>query len=95
MNNKIWLNLKKSLVIATFALSFILTATLVSKTLDQTVLAQDLSTLKDEATKLLSGNDNSQGTGNNLSSSSGNDNSTSSGSSLKDKATGVIGGLLK
>jgi hypothetical protein len=86
--------LKKSLVIATFALSFILTATLVSKTLDQTVLAQDLSTLKDEATKLLSGNDNSQGTGNNLS-SSGNDNSTSSGSSLKDKATGVIGGLLK
>jgi hypothetical protein len=87
--------LKKSLFIATFALSFILTATLVSKTLDQTVLAQDLSSLKDEATKLLSGNDNSQGTGNNLSSSSGNDNSTSSGSSLKDKATGVIGGLLK
>ena len=94
MNNKIWLNLKKSLVIATFALSFILTAALVSKTLDQTVMAQGLSTLKDEATKLLSGNDNSKGTGNNLS-STGNDNSTSSGSSLKEKATGVIGGLLK
>lgn len=86
--------MKKSLVIATFALSFILTATSVIKTLDQTVLAQDLSTLKDEATKLLSGNDNSQGTGNNLS-SSGNDNSTASGSSLKEKATGVVGGLLK
>jgi len=65
----------------------------VSKTLDQTVLAQDLSTLKNEATKLLSGNDNSQRTGNN--SLSTNDNSTSGGSSLKEKATGMIGGLLK
>jgi len=85
--------LKKTLVIATFALSIILTASLVSKTLDQTVLAQDLSTLKNEATKLLSGNDNSQRTGNN--SLSTNDNSTSGGSSLKEKATGMIGGLLK
>jgi hypothetical protein len=85
--------LKKTLVIATFALSIILTASLVSKTLDQTVLAQDLSTLKNEATKLLSGNDNSQRTGNN--SLSTNDNSTSGGSSLKEKATGMIGGLLR
>lgn len=85
--------MKKTLVIATFALSIILTASLVSKTLDQTVLAQDLSTLKNEATKLLSGNDNSQRTGNN--SLSTNDNSTSGGSSLKEKATGMIGGLLK
>jgi hypothetical protein len=85
--------LKKTLVIATFALSIVLTASLVSKTLDQTVLAQDLSTLKNEATKLLSGNDNSQRTGNN--SLSTNDNSTSGGSSLKEKATGMIGGLLK
>jgi hypothetical protein len=85
--------LKKTLVIATFALSIILTASLVSKTLDQTVLAQDLSTLKNEATKLLSGNDNSQRTGNN--SLSTNDNSTSGGSSLKEKATGMIAGLLK
>ena len=80
-------------MIATFALSIVLTASLVSKTLDQTVLAQDLSTLKNEATKLLSGNDNSQRTGNN--SLSTNDNSTSGGSSLKEKATGMIGGLLK
>ena len=85
--------MKKTLVIATFALSIVLTASLVSKTLDQTVLAQDLSTLKNEATKLLSGNDNSQRTGNN--SLSTNDNSTSGGSSLKEKATGMIGGLLK
>ena len=80
-------------MIATFALSIVLTASLVSKTLDQTVLAQDLSTLKNEATKLLSGNDNSQRTGNN--SLSTNDNSTSGGSSLKEKATGMIGGLLQ
>ena len=85
--------MKKTLVIATFALSIVLTASLVSKTLDQTVLAQDLSTLKNEATKLLSGNDNSQRTGNN--SLSTNDNSTSGGSSLKEKATGMIAGLLK
>ena len=93
MNNKVWPKLKKTLVIATFALSIVLTASLVSKTLDQTVLAQGLSTLKNEATKLLSGNDNSQRTGNN--SLSTNDNSTSGGSSLKEKATGMIGGLLK
>jgi len=85
--------LKKTLVIATFALSIVLTASLVSKTLDQTVLAQDLSTLKNEATKLLSGNDNSQRTGNNSLSTT--DNSTSGGSSLKEKATGLIGGLLR
>ena len=93
MNNKVWPKLKKTLVIATFALSIVLTASLVSKTLDQTVLAQDLSTLKNEATKLLSGNDNSQRTGNNSLSTT--DNSTSGGSSLKEKATGMIGGLLK
>ena len=85
--------MKKTLVIATFALSIVLTASLVSKTLDQTVLAQDLSTLKNEATKLLSGNDNSQRTGNNSLSTT--DNSTSGGSSLKEKATGLIGGLLR
>ncbi|HKO66063.1 MAG TPA: hypothetical protein VJU13_12740 [Candidatus Nitrosocosmicus sp.] len=85
--------MKKTLVIATFALSIVLTASLVSKTLDQTVLAQDLSTLKNEATKLLSGNDNSQRTDNNSLSTT--DNSTSGGSSLKEKATGMIGGLLK
>lgn len=93
MNNKIWSKLNKTLVIATFALSLILTAALVSKTLDQTVLALDLSTLKDEATKLLSGNNDSQRTGNNSSTAS--DNSTAGGSFLKEKATGVIGGLLK
>jgi hypothetical protein len=85
--------LKKTLVIATFVLSFILTASFMSKTLDQTALAQDLSTLKDEATKLLTGNENSHSTDNNSSSAS--DNSTSGGSSLTEKATGVIGGLLK
>lgn len=85
--------MNKTLVIATFVLSFILTASVVSKTLDQTALAQDLSALKNEATKLLTGNDSSNRAGNN--STSANDSSTSGGSSLTEKATGVIGGLLK
>lgn len=85
--------MNKTLAMATFVLSFILIASLVSKTLDQTVLAQDLSTIKDAATKLLNGNDHKQGTNNN-STSSATENSTSGGS-LTDKATGIIGGLLK
>ncbi|WP_458719427.1 hypothetical protein [Candidatus Nitrosocosmicus sp. R] len=84
--------MKKILVIASFVLSFVLTASLVSNSLGQTALAQDLSTLKDEATKLLTGNDNSQRT-NNSSVSTTND-STSSDSSLTEKATGILGGLL-
>jgi len=70
-----------------------LTASLVSNSLDQTALAQDLSTLKDQATKLLTGNDNSQRTNNN-SVSTTND-STSSDLSLTEKATGLLGGLSK
>ena len=85
--------MKKILVIASFVLSFVLTASLVSNSLDQTALAQDLSTLKDEATKLLTGNDNSQRTNNNSESTT--NNSTSSDSSLTEKATDLLGGLLK
>jgi hypothetical protein len=83
----------KILIIANFILSFILTASLVSNSLDQVALAQDLSAMKDQATKLLTGNDNSQRTGN--SSTSTTDNSTSSDSSLSQKATDALGGLLK
>ena len=83
----------KILVIANFMLSFILTASLVSNSLDQVALAQDLSAIKDQATKLLTGNDNSQRTGN--SSTSNTDNSTSSDSSVSQKATDALGGLLK
>ena len=60
MNISVWQKMKKILVFVNFVLSFILTATLVSYSLDQTALAQDLSTLKDQATNLLTGNDNSQ-----------------------------------
>jgi hypothetical protein len=74
-------------------LSFILTASLVSNSLDQVAFAQDLSAIKDQATKLLTGNDNSQRTDN--SSTSTTDNSTSSDSSLSQKATDSLGGLLK
>ena len=83
----------KILIIANFMLSFILTASLVSNSLDQVALAQDLSAIKDQATKLLTGNDNSQRTDN--SSTSTTDNSTSSDSSLSQKATDALGGLLK
>ena len=83
----------KILIIANFMLSLILTASLVSNSLDQVALAQDLSAIKDQATKLLTGNDNSQRTGN--SSTSTTDNSTSSDSSLSQKATDALGGLLK
>ena len=83
----------KILIIANFMLSFILTASLVSNSLDQVALAQDLSAIKDQATKLLTGNDNSQRTDNSLTSTT--DNSTSSDSSLSQKATDSLGGLLK
>ena len=83
----------KILIISNFMLSFILTASLVSNSLDQVALAQDLSAIKDQATKLLTGNDNSQRTDNNSTSTT--DNSTSSDSSLSQKATDSLGGLLK
>ena len=85
--------MKKILVITSFVLSFILIASFVSNSLDQLALAQDLSAIKDQATKLLTGNDNSQRTDNN--STSITDNSTSSDSSLTQKATDALGGLLK
>ena len=94
MNISIWKKMKKILVFVNFVLSFILTATLVSYSLDQTALAQDLSTLKDQATKYLTGNDNSQRT-NNTSASSTTNNSSSSDSSLTQKATDALSGFLK
>ncbi|MDQ3084972.1 MAG: hypothetical protein M3Q77_09205 [Thermoproteota archaeon] len=85
--------MKKILVITSFVLSFILTASLVSNSLDQVVMAQDLSAIKDQATKLLTGNENSQRTDNNSASTT--NNSTSSDSALTQKATDALGGLLK
>ena len=84
----------KNLVFASFMLSFALMASLVSNSIVQTVLAQDLSTLKDQATKFLSGNDNSQSTNNNSASMTNSSTSSSSDSSLREKATGALGGLL-
>ena len=85
----------KNLVFASFVLSFALMASLVSNSIPQTALAQDLSTLKDEATKYLSGNDNSQSTNNNSASTTNSSSaSTSSGSSLTEKAKGALSGLL-
>ena len=86
--------MNKTLVFASFALAFILTASLVNITLKQTALAVDLSSLKDKATGMLTGN-NSNSTSNNNSTSSA-DNSTSSSltSGLKQKATNAIGNLV-
>jgi hypothetical protein len=84
----------KNLVFASFVMSLALMASLVSISIDQTVLAQDLSTLKDEAIKFLSGNDDSQSTNNNSASTTNSSDSSSSGSSLREKATGALGGLL-
>ena len=86
--------MKKNLVITGFAMSFILMVSLVSYSLSQAALAQDLSTLKDEATKLLSGDDKGQKTNNDSASTTNTNNSRSSDSSLTEKATGVLGGLL-
>jgi len=85
--------MKKILIFVNFVLSFVLTASLVTNSLDQQALAQDLSTLKDQATKLLTGNDNSQRIDN--TSASTTDNSTSSDSSLKQRATDALGAFLK
>ncbi len=85
--------MKKILIFVNFVLSFVLTASLVTNSLDQPALAQDLSTLKDQATKLLTGNDNNQRIDN--TSASTTDNSTSSDSSLKQRATDALGAFLK
>ena len=85
--------MKKIFVFTSFVLSFVLTASLTSISLGQMALAQDLSSLKDHATKLLSGNDKSQRTDN--MSESASDNSTSSDSSLTQRATDALGAFLK
>ena len=85
--------MEKIFVFTSFVLSFVLTASLTSISLGQMALAQDLSSLKDHATKLLTGNDNSQRTDNMTESAS--DNSTSSDSSLTQRATDALGAFLK
>ena len=84
---------KTCLVIASFALCSILGASLFSITMNHNALAQDLSSIKDKASTLLNGQSGSNNTGG----SSTNNTSTgdTSTSSLKDKASNAIGGLLK
>jgi len=85
--------MKKIFVFTSLVLSFVLTASLTSISLGQMALAQDLSSLKDHATKLLTGNDKSQRTDN--MSESASDNSTSSDSSLTQRATDALSAFLK
>ncbi|MBA3749955.1 MAG: hypothetical protein H0X03_03520 [Nitrosopumilus sp.] len=91
--NQIENKLKKTLVIASFVLSFILAASLVSITSKHMASAIDLSSIKQDATSLLTGNNNSNTTNNNTTSTT--DNSNSTGASLKQKATNAIGELIK
>jgi hypothetical protein len=80
-------------VIASFALCSILVASLISMTMNQHALAQDLSSIKDKASELLNSQSGSNNTGGSV------NNNTSTGdtgtSSLKDKASNAIGSLLK
>ena len=85
--------MKEIFVFTSLVLSFVLTASLTSISLGQMALAQDLSSLKDHATKLLTGNDKSQRTDN--MSESASDNSTSSDSSLTQRATDALSAFLK
>lgn len=87
----------KILVITSLVLSFVLTSALVSNSFNNHMtFAQDLSNIKDKATNLLTGSDNSQTTNNNSSSSSTTTNSSaSSDSSLTQKATDAMGQFLK
>jgi hypothetical protein len=86
--------MNKTLVFTSFVLAFVLIASLVSVTSKQIALAVDLSSLKDKATSMLTGNNNNNTSNNNSTSSA--DNSTSSSSltsGLKQKATNAIGNL--
>jgi len=86
--------MEKIFVFTSFVLSFVLTASLASISLGQMALAQDLSSLKDHATKLLTGNDNSQRT-DNMSESASDNSTSSSDSSLTQRATDALSAFLK
>lgn len=90
--------MNKTLVISSFALSFILATTLIGVTSKNIVSAFDLSSLKDKAASMFGVDNSSSSISTNAktnASPSITDNSTSSGSSLKEKATNMIGNLLK
>lgn len=89
-----------TLVITGITLSFIVASVLINFESNNMVSALSLNSLKDKASNILGmGNSNnsasSTNTNNSSSSSIAADNPNSSGSSLKDKATNVIGNLLK
>jgi hypothetical protein len=86
--------MNKTLVFTSFALAFILAASLASITSKQIALAVDLSSLKDKATSMLTGNNKNSTSSNNSTSSADNSSSTSSLSGLKQKATNAIGNLM-
>ena len=95
--------MKKTLAFTSLALAFILTVSIVTIASKQTASAIDLSSIKQKATSLLTGNNNGNSTSGTTSTgnttSGAGENSTSSGSStlssLKQKATNAIGNLAQ
>ncbi|MGN6629767.1 MAG: hypothetical protein ACTHKJ_07800 [Candidatus Nitrosocosmicus sp.] len=97
--------MNKSLVLASFIMAFILTTSMASTIVKQMALAIDLSSIKQQATNLIKGNNNNASnsnstsssvpTGNSSSSSSATDGSGSIASTLKQKATNTIGNIIK
>ena len=95
--------MNKTLSFTSLALAFILATSVVTIVSKQTASAIDLSSIKQKATNLLAGKNNSNSTSGatstgNTTSGAG-ENSTSTGSStlsfLKQKATNAIGNLAK
>ncbi|MGN6349490.1 MAG: hypothetical protein ACTHLL_07050 [Candidatus Nitrosocosmicus sp.] len=98
--------MNKSLVLASFIMAFILTTSMASTIVKQMALAIDLSSIKQQATNLIKGNNNNASNSNSTSSSVPTGNSSSSSSSatdssgslastLKQKATNTIGNIIK
>ncbi|MGN6560091.1 MAG: hypothetical protein ACTHJ2_06150 [Candidatus Nitrosocosmicus sp.] len=96
--------MNKSLVLASFIMAFILTTSMASTIVKQMALAIDLSSIKQQATNLIAGNNNNASNSNstsssvptgNSSSSSATDGSGSLASTLKQKATNTIGNIIK
>ncbi|MBA3977217.1 MAG: hypothetical protein H0X50_03340 [Nitrosopumilus sp.] len=87
---------KTMFVIASIAISLILSTSLLSMVTNNIVSALDMSTLKQGASSLLGANNNTGSSSNgNATSSTTNDNTASSSSTLQQKATDAIGSMIK
>ncbi|MEJ7642353.1 MAG: hypothetical protein WKF36_09200 [Candidatus Nitrosocosmicus sp.] len=87
---------KTCFVMASIAISFILSISLFSVVTNNIASALDMSTIKQGASSLLGANNNTGSSSNdNATSGTTNDNTASSSSSLQQKATDAIGSMIK